>query len=326
MPEKNSTYIATHSCLLVLRKQLTQSDNGPVPRLPSFLRRSQRPGVLLLEAALGTGLLVLFLGALGVTIYRGQDTTKAGGDRIRAAKLAQQTIEGARDIGTRHFNDGPGSLTNAIGSPQGVVLNSETGLWQFSGTKTVDGLFSTSLTVTKPDANDPDTLDLAATTTWSSPAPRAQSLTIKARFTNWRQQKNVGDWGSTLQLLGRYNGGSQQFSDVAVVGTTAYITNGAPANNVLIANLQGLDATPTTPITSPGVIDMSGQTPVAIASRGTTLYVLTHNGVNSEIRVYDGSFNPFAPAFVTSVVMPLTTGMQATSLAISGDFLYVGAK
>jgi hypothetical protein len=63
---------------------------------------SSRPGVLLLEAALGTALLVVFLGALGVTVYKGQEGTKAGGDLIRATKLAEQTLEEAVFLNLNH--------------------------------------------------------------------------------------------------------------------------------------------------------------------------------------------------------------------------------
>jgi hypothetical protein len=266
-------------------------------------------------------LLVVFLGALGVTVYKGQEGTKAGGDLIRATKLAEQTLEGARDIGTRHYNDGAGSLFSAVGAGnKGVTLNPATGLWEFSGTQTTTDNYTTSLVVTQPSAGDTDTVDLTVTTTWFIAPNRPKSLTLTGRFTNWRQKKDVGNWGAGIQVLGQYNpGGTPDFNDVAVVGDYAYLTDGA-GHSVTIVNIANVSA-----MSSPGSIDMGAVTPVAIAAKGTTLYIIGTDVSGSHVYAYNAS-NPTNPVLVASQDIPVIAGMNATSLVVAGDFLYVGAK
>lgn len=294
-----------------------------LPRRPSK-KFSRRPGVLLLEAALGTGLLVIFLSALGVTVYRGQEGTKAGGDRIRATELAKQTLEGARDIGMRSYLTLTGAL---VGGTRGVALNPTTGLWEFSGAETVTNDYTTKLTVTKPDPTDQNTLDLSVTTSWNISPNRPQSVTITGRFTNWQQNVVTGNWTSIVEL-GQYQPGAlytTNYTDVAVIGTHAYVANSAV--NGLVTSIDVLNFSNLSSITRVETIDLpSGETPVALAARGNLLYVITTSAGGSYVHAFDVSVPTSIGAAIATATIPVAAGMNATSIAINGDYLYVGAK
>ena len=288
-----------------------------------FLRhtfRRQRPGVLLLEAVLGTALLVVFLGALAMAVYNGQGGTKAGGDRGRATQIANQTMDGARSIGLDNYATLYAAACSPTPCPKGVVFNQGTGKWEFQGTSTTTNGYTSALTVSIPSADDADTVKLSVTVSWNIGPNRAQSLALEGLFTNWRKKKDVGDWSGGINILGQYTAGvGANFDDVTVIGNYAYVGD-AGNKNVLILNIKDLNN-----ITSVGTIDLSGETPTSIAAKGTLLYVITNDAGGGYARAYNAQ-NPTSPTLLVKQAIPIQAGMTATSLAIAGDYLYVGAK
>ena len=276
-----------------------------------------------MEAALGTGLLVVFLSALGVTVYRGQAGTKAGGDRIRATKIAEQTIEGARDIGTRNFGPGANSLTSLVGAgTKGVELNSTTGLWEFVPISSTADRYTSKLTVTQPDASDPNALDLSVTTSWNISPNRSQTVTINGRVTNWKATKSVGNWSAGITQLGQYLNAGESYSDVAIIGNYAYLTSNSSNTVTVLQN-----------VTTPGSLGLAGTFPIggagvtasAIVAKGTLLYVITSDAA-AEVKMFNTTTSAVSPVAGPTYDVALDPGMVPTSLSIAGDFLYLGAR
>jgi hypothetical protein len=271
-----------------------------------------RKGFLLLEAVLSIALFAIFLGAFGITIYEGQGQTKAGGDRKRAVNLATEAIEGTRSIAAKSYS----SLSAGV---HGVVISAATGQWSFQGTSTTaTGGYTTSVTVS---ALSGDRALVKAVTTWNRSPNRPQSLTMYTILGNWRTTKPTGNWGgASLTPVGtytyNYSASDPAFSDVAVTGSSAFLTTtNATEPGLIIVNLPHL----TSP-TYAGQVNIGG-VGYALAIKGQVLYVLT-SASTAEIKAYDIS-TPAAPTLLATYDLPGSGAARA--IAVAGDFLYVGA-
>lgn len=272
-----------------------------------------RKGFLLLEAVLSIALFAIFLGAFGITVYEGQGQTKAGGDRKRAVDLATEALEGARSIAAKNFS----SLTAGT---HGVVVDSVTGQYKFSGTETTaTGGYVTSITVT---ALNTERSLVRATTTWNRSPTRPASLSMYTILSNWRAPKTTGNWGgAALTPVGTYTYDyapvDPGFSDVAVTGSSAFLTStNTSYPGLTVVNLPHLN--------NPAFLAVEdiGGAGYALAIRGTVLYVITGDA-NAEVKAYDIS-TPATPTLLASYDLPGSGA--ANSLAVAGDFLYVGAS
>lgn len=273
-------------------------------KLFSCLRH--RRGFLLLEALLGIALFSLFLGAAGLTLLRGQESTETAGDRVRGTEYAQQMLEAARSIRDQNF----ALLTPGV---HGARINGTTGKWELYSTQATFGSgFTSTLTITALDARR---VLLTAKTSWGRVPNRQQSVTLQGILTNWSASKTVGNW-SSLVMSGSYIHGSLiPYTNIAATGNTAYVTTASPTQGLLVFNV-----TSAASITNAATVNI-GAAGVAVAVRGYTLYVLTKQS-DAEIKAYDIE-NPLAPVFLTSYDLPGSG--QATTIAADGDYLYVGA-
>ncbi len=283
-----------------------------VIRVPSKTHHG-RKGFLLLEAVLSIALFAIFLGAFGITVYEGQGQTKAGGDRKRAVDLATEALEGSRSIAAKSYS----SLSEGT---YGVVVDSVTGQYKFSGTSTTaTGGYVTSVTVTAINAQR---YLVKATTSWNRSPTRPASLSMYTILGNWRNTKPTGNWGgSALTPVGTYTydyaAVDPAFSDVAVTGSSAFLTStNASYPGLTVVNLPHLN--------SPAFLAVKdiGGVGYALAVRGTVLYVITGDA-NGEVKAYDIS-TPATPTLLASYNLPGSGA--ANSLAVAGDFLYVGAS
>lgn len=304
-----------------LRSRWLSVENGDVRAASCSLRhRPHHPGFLLIEAILGTSLLVIFLGALGMTIFKGEQGTKAGGDRIRATKLAEQTFEGARDLATRNFGPGANSLTSAVGAgTKGMALNAS-GVWTLSGSQTVSNGYTTKMTVTQPDVSDATVLDVSVTTSWNISPNRAQTVTLNGRLVNWKGSEPTGNW-SGISQLGQYLNSGGNYSCVAIIGNYAYL--GSSSSNTITV-LQNVNTPGSLSLAGTFTVGSSGDTTTAIVAKGNLLYILTTDS-SAELKTYDttpGATSPVAgPTY--NVVL---TGLTPASIAVAGDFLFLGAQ
>ncbi len=265
-----------------------------------------RRGFLLLEAILGIALFGLFLGAAGLTLLRGQESTQTAGDRVRGTEYSQQMLEAARSIRDQNF----AALTEGV---HGVRINGTTGKWELYGTQASFGSgFTSTLTITALDASR---VLLSAKTSWGRIPNRAQSVTLQGILTHWSFTKTVGNW-SSLVLSGSYiHGTVPPFTDVVTSGTTAYVTTSNATQGLMIFNVASALS-----ISNTATVNI-GAGGVAATIRGYTLYVLTTQS-DAEIKAYDIT-TPTSPVFLASYDLPGSG--QATTISAEGDYLYVGA-
>lgn len=275
-------------------------------------RRASAPGFLLIEVLLGLAVFAIFMGGIGLTILLGQDTTVAGGDRIRAAALTEQALEGARNIRDDDFN----RLTTGS---HGIVINSS-GQWVMSGSavRTTDG-YRTFVTISTVSGG---WLQVVARTDWKHGRGRSGSVLLTGEITNWRNAPNVGNW-SSLTLEGGYtDAGTPLFNDIAVLGNYAYVSSETSAGGVGLYVFDISNLASPTRVSSAFFLGTAGYQLIAA---GTTLYILTGD-VNGELRAYDIS----APTSLDGSDLlddyNLPGSGLGASLTLDGTTLYVGAR
>lgn len=268
-----------------------------------------RPGVLLLEVLLGIAVFLLFLGAVGLVLLNGEESTKAAGDRVRAAEHAKQALEAARSIRAASF----ASLTPGT---HGVRVNSATGKWELFGAQTPgSGGYTTTLTIAAVAA---DQVMLIAKTTWNISPARVGTVTLSTVLTDWEKSVQTGKW-SNFVLSGSYvHAGTPLFNDIAIAGSYAYVTSEVSSGG---AGLYIFDiANPTAP--SLAATQDIGSARYGNVVRGATLYVLTGDAAG-ELKAYDIGANPTSPALLASYDLPGSG--QAKAVFIDGNRLLVGA-
>jgi Tfp pilus assembly protein PilV len=266
----------------------------------------QRPGFLLVEVLLGIAIFSIFLAGLGMTLIYGQENTINAGDRTRGAYLTERTMEAIRSIRDSAFS----SVTTGT---KGVWVSRSTNQWAFSGSQvTLSGSYVVNVSVSSKAS---DWMAFTGTTTWKHGYNRAGTVKLVGEVTDWKTPKTVGNW-ATPSVEGTLTpGGSPQFNEVAVAGTTAYVTCAASAGLYII------DITSTT---APARLNSSfsiGYGATGVAVRGKRLYVLTADP-NAELKVYNIT-TASTPTLITSYNLPGSA--LGTSLTIGYNNMYVGA-
>src|SRR3989338_1676370 len=144
--------------------------------LRSFRSRPKHAGFLLIEALLGAAVFSVFLSAAGLTLLRGQQDTKTGGDRSRATYHAERALEAVRSIRDSGF-------PALEGGPYGVAIDFiGDKKWHFSGTETIsEDDYTTRLTLTKIAD---DWYQVKAETTWQQGNQTAK-ITLTTELTDW---------------------------------------------------------------------------------------------------------------------------------------------
>ncbi|MFH0770028.1 MAG: hypothetical protein V1926_01480 [Candidatus Peregrinibacteria bacterium] len=273
------------------------------------MRQSHR-GFLLLDVLLGAAVFTVIITGVGWALLSSQSIGIWSGDRMRAIPLTEQIIEATRSIRDRDF-----SLLAA--GVHGVRVNAQ-GLWEFSGTGSVssDG-FATAVSITLPSA---DQADIAATTEWAFSADRKGSITLRTVLTNWRQERQMGDWRH-VSIEGFYlDDALPDFRDVLVRGNYAFVTGSADSGGagLYIFDITDLEHPERTALgfTLPG----GGWQMAAI---GNILYVLTGNE-GGEVAAYDIS----SPVTLSSANLlgnfDMPGGALARSIALYQSTLFVG--
>jgi hypothetical protein len=269
-----------------------------------------RPGFLLLEIVLGICIFGLFMSAVGLILLYGQQNTSQSGDRVRAAQAAEQGLEASRSIRD-------GSFAAVTAGTHGFALNASK-TWTYSGTKlTVTGSYVTKVTVTSMGT---DWVRVGSSVRWKHGVNRSGSVLLTTDLTNWRAQRLTGDW-SAATLEGSYtDAGSPQFNSAAVSGNYAFVTSDSSGG----AGLYVFDISNTA---SPSRVASSfnlGADARGVAVKGKVLYVTTADS-NQEIRAYSIASPTSLSAANLIATYNLSGSSLATSLALQGDTLLVGA-
>ena len=190
------------------------------------------------------------------------------------------------------------------------------GVWELVGTPTTsyDG-FTTSVKVEQHITGS--YARLIAKTTWQQDSGIDGEVKITADITDWKQEREAGNW-LALQIEGTYGDtGSPLFRDIAINGGYAFLTSELESG-LYVINISETDA----PYRASPGITLNGAEGYQLVADGTELYVLTSD-TSAELHVYNIS-NPEAISVLTTVDVP--GDGKARSLAIFGDVLFIGLQ
>lgn len=267
-------------------------------------------GSLLLEAIVAIGVFAIFLGGIGLTLVLGERSTLAAGDRTRAAFLAEQQLEGVRQMRTTNFS----SLTSGT---HGMMLT-DTG-WSFSGASTVQNGYLSSVLISP---HETDWVDVTANVQWNFGQTRSGSVTIGTVLTNWRKVVTVGNWAAMSQLAKLTIGGTPEYQKIAIAGNYAYVTGsrtlGSKGAGLYIFDI----SSPASPVRVAPSFDLDAAA-YGIAVNGDRLFLATDDPAK-EIQVYDIT-SPATLAtdnLINSLDLPGSG--KARSIAVYGSNVFVG--
>lgn len=136
--------------------------------------KNNQSGFAIIEVVLaGSILAVLTTVMLGALSYA-SESTAMGGQRARAAFLAQEGLEAARNLRDHDFS---GLADGTYG------LAAAGGLWAFSGSEDTTGEFTRHLDITSVDA---DTKMVVSTVDWVRNEQPAGEVSATTYLTDWR--------------------------------------------------------------------------------------------------------------------------------------------
>ncbi len=143
-------------------------------------------GFSVVEVLLAASIFALLVTALAGAYFYGQESAALAGARARAGLLAEEGLEASRSIRDGAF----ASLTDGN---HGLAVSG--GVWTYSSTQDVTGLFTRSVTVSTVDAG---TKELTSTVTWQQNAQRTGTASAVTRLTNWAAASAVAPGGLLL--------------------------------------------------------------------------------------------------------------------------------
>ncbi len=276
--------------------------------LSSLPKTGVRSGSLLLEAIIAIGIFGIFLAGIGLSLLVGEQSTIAAGDRVRATFIAEQQLEGVRQMRNTSFD----SVTTGT---HGVTLDSSG--WGWSGTALRINGYTGSVTVTQSAT---DWMQAVSTVTWNFGKARSGSILMTTYLTNWRKVATVGNWAAMTRIANLSQSGTPDFQKVTVNGTYAYVTG------TQVSGGKGLYvydvSNPASPVQVSSSFDL-GASAYGVAAAGTRLYLATDHPTQ-ELQVYDITDPTTLTVgnLVNSFDLPGTG--KARSVAVYGSNVFVG--
>ncbi len=237
---------------------------------------------------------LLASGIIGALVY-GRAATADAGDNQRASLLAEEGLEGARNLANSSFVNVP-----SVNGNYGFVQSG--GIWTFSGTSDTNGIFTRSIAVT----NATNRKTLASGVTWGT-----NSVSLTSLLSNW--EANLKLWTNAIVAGSVDATGTTNGFKVAVSGNFAYVVRNAAASNFVVINISN-PAAPSIAATS-----TFANTPTNIAISGNYAYVTTGTNTTS-LEVIDIA-TPTAPVLRASVTM--TGAVAARGVYVYGNYAYV---
>lgn len=306
---------------------------------------TNRAGFSVVEAILSASIFAMLVTAfIGAYLY-GQEATALGGNRARAALLAEEGLEAARSIRD-------GGFANLADGTYGLAVAG--GMWTFAGTSDAVDIFTRQVTVASIDATR---RLVTSRVTWQQNPQRTGLVAVATRLTNW-MAATLADWlnafqeavagmpgnndGIAIATQGQYayfirDGGAPNFvifdvsvpaapaivgsltlagtpTDIAVAGDYAYVSNESDTQELQVINI----AAPTVP-TVVGTYNASGNANAnGVAVNGTVAYLVRASSNRDEIFAINTS-NPSAPAMLDS----LNLGSTGYAITVVGNYAYV---
>ncbi len=177
----------------------------------------------LVESILSTAIFALAVTAfVGVWAYS-QEGAALGGTRNRAAFIAEEGLEAARNMRDQDFS-------NITDGTHGLVI--VTNQWAWAGVSDTTGLFSRSVIVAPIDSRRKS---MSVSVDWQQNIQRTGAMQLETRLTDWR--RSFGNWATpSQQAVGDAIGGADA-NGIALYkkGDTLYavIVRNASANTEL---------------------------------------------------------------------------------------------
>ena len=234
----------------------------------------------MVEVLLAASIFSLLVTALVGAFLYGQESSALAGARSRAGMLADEGLEASRSIRD-------GAFTNLVDGAHGLAISG--GMWTYSGTQDVTGLFTRSVTISTIDAS---TKEITSTVTWQQNAQRTGTVSTTTRLANW-QAAVAASWANPNTLAGSLDfGGLQDGLKVALQGTYTYVVRSDGTPDFAVVDV-------TNPV-SPSLVGSLALVgiPRNIAVSGNYAYVASSDNAQ-ELKVIDVS-NPAAPVQVGS--------------------------
>lgn len=294
--------------MTTIRRSHTQGKFQRVAHRPPSLHTRVRCGSLLLEAIIAIGVFSLFLAGIGLSLILGERSTIAGGDRTRAAFIAEQQLEAVRQMRNADYDSvTTGTHGTALG-PSG---------WTWSGAvRMIDG-YTASVTVAEAGT---DWLEVTADVGWNFGKTRSGSLSLHTYITDWRKTATVGNWADISRIALLSASGSPDYQKIAIAGTYAFVTGTKVSGG---RGLYVFDiSNPASPVAVATSFDL-GSSAYGVAAYADRLYLAT-DSATQELQVYDIS----SPAelntgnLVNSYDLP--DSGQARTVAVYGSNVFVG--
>jgi len=136
-------------------------------------------GFSLVEAILSVAVLSLLVtAAIGAIVY-GKESSSLSGARARAVFLAEEGLEGTRNIRDASF-------ANLVDGTYGLAATS--GQWTLSGLSDEQGVFTRQITISTIDVN---TRQVTSQVSWQQNPQRVGSVTLDSYLTNWLAVGNI---------------------------------------------------------------------------------------------------------------------------------------
>ncbi|KKU20066.1 MAG: hypothetical protein UX30_C0004G0014 [Candidatus Saccharibacteria bacterium GW2011_GWA2_46_10] len=276
------------------------------------MKFKNRPAFFLLDILLGVSVFAIFIGIAGYSLVSVQNLAQISGDRARGAFLSQEAIEAVRSIRDGDFSD-------LIGGTFGVGISSG-GKWELvqSPAVSADG-FETSVQITQGDGNS---FLVTADTNWEFGPRRKGTSSIAVQLSNWRQEKETGDWSNVSQSSVLIEDPPPLFNDIAVSGNYVFASGDADSGG---AGLYIYDASN---VFNPSRIAEGfflGSSAFELAIGNKKLFVLA-DSPSAELKVYDIS----DPQSFSEEDLLGTYNLQGSgrgrSLKLFGSTLFVGAE
>ena len=236
---------------------------------------------------------------VGAILY-GQEAFALGGNRARAAMLAEEGLEAVRNLRDAGFGNIPDGTFGLVTSG---------GTWLLTGTQDVTGLFTRYINITSIDAKRKL---ITSTVTWPQNAQRTGSVILMTRLTNWIAT-SLANWANAFQQASLDVPGNNDGWKIQVQNNYAYVIRSSGTPNFLIYNV----TTPAAPVLV-GSMTLNGN-PSAIAVSGGYAYVANQSNTQ-ELQIINIS-NPSAPALTGT--FNAFGNANANGVFVSGSYAYL---
>ena len=259
-------------------------------------------GFSLVEVLLALSVFLLIVTAVVGAIVYGQESVLFSGTRVRAAFLAEEGLEAARNMRDNGF----GNLSVGV---HGV--SSASGEWAFFGASDVVNEYTRVVEVV---SIDPRIKEVTSTVSWDRYLQPAGSVSLVSYFTNW--QIPQGDWSypsddpdATVLLPGGNDG-----DKIQVQGDYAYVVSKGQAKDFVVIDISG------TPFVA-GQLNLASILNNLVVS-GDYAYIASSQN-NKELLVIDIS-DPANPSKISTHNVPGTGDAEGIDLV--GDVIYLVGK